>query len=46
MSYQIALEAAGAKILAFKEFGSYQGDWWAKVTYKNEMGWIKGCYGS
>lgn len=46
MSYQEALEAAGAEVLEFEEFGSYQGDWWAKVRYKNELGWVQGSYGS
>lgn len=46
MSYCQALEAAGAEVLEFKEFGSYQGNWWAKVTYGGETGWIEGSYGS
>ncbi len=46
MGYREALEAAGAKVLAFKEFGSYQGDWYALVEYNNETGWVHGCYGS
>lgn len=46
MGYQMALEAAGATVHCFGEFGSYQGDWWAKVTYKGETGWVQGCYGS
>ena len=44
--YAKALEAAGAKVLAFKEFGSYQGDWWAKVILAGETKWITGYYGS
>jgi hypothetical protein len=46
MSYQQALEAAGAKILAFEEFGDYQGDWFSLVEYKGEVGWVSGSYGS
>lgn len=46
MSYQQALEAAGATVLAFESFGSYQGDWYAKVVYQGEIGWIGGNYGS
>lgn len=46
MSYQEALEAAGAQVLAFEEFGSYQGDWWALVKYEGETGWVNGSYGS
>ena len=46
MGYKEALEAAGAEVMAFEEFGSYQGDWWAKVRYKGELGWVQGSYGS
>lgn len=46
MSYSEALEAAGAKVLLFEEFGSYQGEWFALVTYNGEKGWVNGCYGS
>jgi hypothetical protein len=46
MSYREALEAAGAKVLVFQEFGSYQGDWWAKVQLGDKLGWINGGYGS
>lgn len=44
--YQWVLEVAGATVHAFEEFGSYQGDWLAKVTYKGKTGWIKDYYGS
>ena len=46
MSYQQALEAAGAEVLLFQSFGSYQGDWWAKVNFNNETLWVHGTYGS
>lgn len=46
MSYKKALEAAGATILEFKEFGDYQGSWFAFVDYKSERGWVMGSYGS
>jgi len=46
MSYESALQAAGAKILCFESFGSYQGDWLAKVEHEGEVKWIQGCYGS
>lgn len=46
MSYQESLEAAGAVVHQFKEFGSYQGDWVALVTVKGETGWVEGSYGS
>lgn len=45
-SYEGAMRAAGAEILAFKEFGSYQGDWWAKVKFEDKLGWVHGSYGS
>lgn len=46
MGYYHALEAAGARVIEFEEFGSYQGDWYALVEYNNEIGWINGSYGS
>lgn len=46
MGYQEALEAAGAEVLEFEQFGSYQGDWWAKVRYEGQEGWVNGAYGS
>lgn len=46
MSYQEALEAAGATVTHFDSFGSYQGDWLALVTYDGRTGWIKGSFGS
>jgi hypothetical protein len=45
-SYEGALQAAGAEVLAFERFGSYQGDWWAKVRHKDTVGWINGSFGS
>lgn len=46
MAYEEALEAAGAVVHAFGQFGDYQGTWWAKVTYNGEVGWTNGSYGS
>lgn len=46
MSYEMCLEKAGAKVLAFQEFGDYQGSWYALVEYKGERGWVEGSYGS
>lgn len=46
MSYREALEAAGAKIHALEYFGSYQGDWYALVTYEGETGFVHGYFGS
>jgi hypothetical protein len=44
--YHEALEAAGATVHAFEHFGSYQGDWWAKVTIAERTGWVNGSFGS
>jgi len=46
MSYEKAMEAAGAKIIAFENFGSYQGEWWALVSYEGQSGWVNGSFGS
>lgn len=46
MSYESALNAAGATVLKFEYFGSYQGDWWAKVELNGKTGWINGSFGS
>ena len=45
-TYMSALEAAGATVLAYKEFGTYQGEWYAYVEYQGQRGWIEGSYGS
>lgn len=46
-SYETALVAAGATVHAFREFGSYQGDWYARVTLADgSTGWVSGAYGS
>lgn len=45
--YTAALWAAGVEVLAFEQFGSYQGEWWAKVRFPNgAIGWVSGSYGS
>jgi hypothetical protein len=46
MSYESAMEAAGAEILASQAFGSYQGDMWCRVRYAGEEGWVCIGYGS
>jgi len=46
MGYQTAMEMAGAKVLEVKQFGSYQGEWWALVEYQDKKGWVNGSYGS
>lgn len=45
-SYPKALAAAGATIIAYDSFGSYQGDWLAKIEYNGVTGWVHGYYGS
>ncbi len=46
MSYEKALKAAGAEVLEFESFGSYQGDWWAVCRYNGDIGWVTGSFGS
>lgn len=43
MGYQIALEAAGAEVVEYKEFGSYQGTW---IAFLKDGTFIEGSYGS
>lgn len=46
MSYEKALKAAGAEVIDYREFGSYQGDWWALVEYQGKRAWAHGAFGS
>lgn len=46
MSYNKALEAAGATVHDWEQFGSYQGDWLADVTVNGKHGFIRDCFGS
>ena len=46
MSYQNALQAAGAEVLASERFGAYQGDWWSLVNWKGQTFWVHGAFGS
>ncbi len=46
MSYDSALEAAGATVHAYKTIGDYQGDWYALVTFNGVTGFVSGSYGS
>jgi hypothetical protein len=46
MGYRESLEAAGAIVIAYKEFGSYQGDWFAAVVYQGQHGVVQGAFGS
>lgn len=46
MGYKEAIEAAGAKVVAFKEFGSYQGTFFARIEKDGETLFVEGSYGS
>lgn len=46
MNYSDVLEMAGAKVHNYEEFGSWQGDWYALVTYNGKTGWVTGYFGS
>lgn len=46
MGYKEAMGKAGAEVLLYEEFGSCQGDWWAKIVYNGKEGWVNGSYGS
>ena len=44
--YELALTMAGAKVLAFQEFGSYQGRWWAYCERAGARFFITDYFGS
>lgn len=44
--YTDAMEKAGANVLAYEHFGSYQGDAWALVEYDGKRGWVTYSFGS
>lgn len=46
MGYKEAIEIAGAKVIAYKKFGSYQGDWIAKIEIDGQIKYIHDYYGS
>lgn len=46
MSYKTALVAAGAEVVAFTNFGDWQGTWVALVDYQGQRGWVQGAFGS
>jgi hypothetical protein len=46
MGYRESLEAAGAKVVTFRNFGDWEGSWWALVMYNGETGWASGGFGS
>jgi hypothetical protein len=46
-SYADALRAAGATVHDFASFGTWQGEWWAKVTLPDgRTGFVGGSFGS
>ena len=46
-AYEKALRAAGVEVIAFEQFGSYQGEWWAQVRFPNgEVYFVPGSFGS
>lgn len=46
VDYSDTLTAAGAKVIDYSSFGSYQGTWLALVEYNGEKGIVEGYYGS
>lgn len=46
MGYKSALEAAGAEVLDYRNFGDWQGTWIAEVNHNGQHGFVVGCYGS
>ena len=44
--YEDVLSRLYDKVYCYEEFGSYQGDWPAKVRKGNEVFWLLGYYGS
>lgn len=46
MSYEAAIEAAGAEVLESERFGDYQGNWYAIVRYGGKVLLVGGAYGS
>lgn len=44
--YEGCLEAAGAVVLEFQQFGSYQGTWYAACLYNEQLVWAEGSFGS
>lgn len=45
--YEKALTAAGVQVMAFEQFGSYQGEWWAEIKFPNdEVYYVTGYFGS
>lgn len=45
--YEAALTAAGVTVRAFRQFGTYQGEWWAEIEFPNaEVYYVNGAFGS
>lgn len=45
-TYEDLLKDICEEVYCYDEFGSYQGDWFAKVKYNGKICWIHGWYGS
>lgn len=45
-TYEDILKDICEEVYCYEEFGSYQGDWFAKVKYNGKICWIHGWYGS
>lgn len=45
-TYEELLKDICEEVYCYGEFGSYQGDWYAKVKYNGKICWIHGLYGS
>jgi len=46
MGYRESLLKAGAQVLDYQEFGSYQGDWIAFVNFNGKKGFVQSYFGS
>lgn len=46
MSYEDALKATGHQLLDFKNFGDYQGTWYALMSINGKLELVCGAYGS
>ena len=44
--YDELLAVCGADVFCFDWFGSYEGQWFAKIGYDGQIFWVSGSYGS
>jgi hypothetical protein len=44
-NYEEVLSLAGAKVIAYEEFGVMSGKWLAYLHYEDKFGWAKGRFG-